>query len=418
MTDLAQDGRPPANYERPSQEINRRQAADAAPDSIAGQGHWPASDDPYVDVPHPADSGAAEEGEVIRADFTPGRVPLKDRLLSVSDLRTIGSVEPLVDGVIYRDTLAQLSGAPGSYKSFSTVGISVALAVGMNWEGHRVPRAGKVVYVAAEGASGLLPRILAYCELSRIDPANLDGQLYVLPCPIQLGSNLDITDAIDLVREVGADLLVLDTRARCTVGLEENSATEQGKAIHALEQIQSAAKCAVLSVHHSARSGSAGRGSNSWDGAVWSDLRLEGSDLIAKLHVEKHKDVPAGMDYHYRLVPHTVSPALMPDATEQQRQTLVLVQAESMSANGVRTNLLAGDKNATRLLDILRTKLTADGLPGGVIRDLAEGEGMGRTAFYDAVKLLLERGALRNEGTAKRTHYVLTAANFAQGEVA
>lgn len=344
-----------------------------------------------------------------------GRIPLKARLLSVADLSTIGSVEPLVEGIIYRDTLAQLSGAPGSYKSFGITGISVALAVGMSWEGHRVPRAGKVVIVAAEGATGLRARILAYCELTRIDPAALDGQLYVLPCPIQLGNVIDVDDAIDLVREVGADLLVLDTRARCTVGLEENSATEQGKAIHALEKIQAAARCAVLGVHHSARSGTAGRGSNSWDGAVWSDLRLEGSDLMAKLHVEKHKDVPAGMDYHFRLVPHTVSPALMPEADEQQRQTLVFVQADSLSGNGVRTNLLAADKNATRLLDILRTMLTSDGLSGSAIQGIAEGEGMKRSAFYEARKLLVDRGLLKNVGSEKRTHFVLTAAALTAG---
>lgn len=39
-------------------------------------------------------------------DGTVTRVPLKDRLLSVSGLSSIGAVEPLVDGVIYRDTLA------------------------------------------------------------------------------------------------------------------------------------------------------------------------------------------------------------------------------------------------------------------------------------------------------------------------
>ncbi|WQB75714.1 AAA family ATPase [Prescottella equi] len=344
----------------------------------------------------------------------PTRTPLKDRLLTVADLGELGGVEPLIDGIAYRNTLIQLSGAPGSYKSFATVGMSCSLATGRNWEGHRVPTPGRVVYVAAEGATGLRPRILAWCELTGVDQHELEGQLFILPCPIQLGNFVDVDDAIELVQEVDADLLVLDTRARCTVGLEENSATEQGKAIHSLERIQAAADCAVLSVHHSARSGTAGRGSNAWDGAVWSDLRLEGSDLMAKIHVEKHKDVPAGMDHHYRLVPHTVSPALMPGVDEDQRKTLVFIQDGSMSANGVRTNALAADRNAARLLDILRTKITSDGLSGSVIKDIAEGEGMGRTAFYEAKKLLEDRGSLRNIGSEKRTHYVLTTAGLQQ----
>ncbi|MYV30275.1 AAA family ATPase [Rhodococcus sp. DSM 6344] len=409
MTHSTERGRPPA-HEEPSPGINRRQSVASINDSSAGNPEMPGHEDPYTDLPHPADT--LDEPE------RPHRIPLRKRLLRLSDLATLPAVEPLVDGIIYRDTLAQLAGAPGSYKSFATVGLSVAVAAGENWEGHRVPRAGKVVYVAAEGATGLRARILAYCELSRINPEVLEGRLFILPCPIQLGEFVDVAEAIELVQEVGADLLVLDTRARCTVGLEENSATEQGKAIHSLETIQAAAHCAVLSVHHSARSGNAGRGSNSWDGAVWSDLRLEGGDLMAKLHIEKHKDVPAGMDYHYRLIPHTVSPALMAGVDEQQRQTLVLVQADSMSANGVRTNLLAADKNATQLLNILRTNLTHDGLSGSAIYALASDAGMGRTAYYNAIKTLVERNTVKNIGTEKRTHYVLTSVAAAPPQAA
>lgn len=345
------------------------------------------------------------------------RTTLRERLLSVSDLRLIGSVEPLISGVLYRDTLAQLSGAPGSYKSFAAGGMACALASGMsNWEGHRIPRRAKVVYVAAEGATGLRARFIAWCELSGVDPTELDGWLYILPCPIQLGSLVDISDAIDLVQDIDADLLILDTRARCTVGLEENSATEQGKAIHAAEKIQAAAGCTILGVHHSSRAGTAGRGSNSWDGAVWSDLRLEGSELMAKMHVEKHKDVPAGMDYHFKLIEHVVTSKNMPEASEQQRHTLVLVGNDSMSAGGVRNNALAVEKNASRLMDILRTKMTADGLSGAAIRNLAEEEGMRKSSFYEALKLLVERGALRNTGSARLTHYVRTAALWTEGE--
>src|SRR5699024_11442273 len=122
---------------------------------------------------------------------------------------------------------------------------------------------------AAEGATGLNARILAWCELNRIDPADLDGKFYALPTAPQLGELVDVGQLIDLVTEVDAGLLVLDTRARCTVGLEENSATEQGTAIRAAELIQAANNTTVLAVHHSSRGGGAGRGSNAWDGAVW-----------------------------------------------------------------------------------------------------------------------------------------------------
>ena len=138
MTHSTERGRPPA-HEEPSPGINRRQSVASINDSSAGDPEMPGREDPYTDLPHPADT--LDEPE------RPHRIPLRKRLLRLSDLATLPAVEPLVDGIIYRDTLAQLAGAPGSYKSFATVGLSVAVAAGENWEGHRVPRAGKVVYV-------------------------------------------------------------------------------------------------------------------------------------------------------------------------------------------------------------------------------------------------------------------------------
>jgi hypothetical protein len=77
-----------------------------------------------------------------------------------------------------------------------------------------VPKPGKVVYLAAEGVSGLETRILAWCEVWDVDPPVLRDRLFVLPLPIQLGNQVEVSQAVAVVAEVQADLLVLDTRAR------------------------------------------------------------------------------------------------------------------------------------------------------------------------------------------------------------
>ena len=86
-----------------------------------------------------------------------------------------------------------------------------------------------------------------------------------------------------MVNTVGAGLLVLDTRARCTLGLEENSATEQGLAVDSADSIRAAAACTVWGIHHTGRNGSNPRGSTAWDGAVWSDLRLTSESGTAQM---------------------------------------------------------------------------------------------------------------------------------------
>jgi hypothetical protein len=340
----------------------------------------------------------------------PQRVHLRDRLLSLDDLAALPPVSPLIDGLLYRNTLVQLAGQPGSYKSFIAVGMACSVALGRTWEGYRVPQAGPVVYVAPEGASGLTARIHAWCESNDVDPAELKGQLHVVKEPIQLGQFIDVAEACEVAKELEAVLLVLDTRARCTLGLPENDATEQGKAIHAAEQIQSAAGTTVLGVHHSGRGGDHGRGSNAWDGAVWSDLRLTGSDMRCQIRCQKHKDVPDGCDHHFRMLPHTVSEELMPrfpgeDAEDwlKRRSTLVAVQTSHLDD-------LAGDRPSDRtVLDVIRTSAGEDGLTVPVIVGLAEARGVARATVYQAVKSLHGRGVLRNIGSEKRARYVTTA---------
>ncbi|MFC9549838.1 AAA family ATPase [Rhodococcus sp. NPDC056960] len=328
----------------------------------------------------------------------------------MSDLSAMQPVQPLVDGLLYRDTLAQISGAPGSYKSFVTLGMACSVAIGQSWEGHHVPTAGPVVYCAAEGATGLRPRILAWCEMTGVDPAALDGMLHVLPIGVQLGSIVDVSDAVDIVQELGAVLLVLDTRARCTLGLEENSATEQGKAISAIERIQDAAQCTVLAVHHSAKGGTGGRGSSAWDGAVWSDLRVSSEGRLCTIHCGKHKDVEDGCNHEFKMVAHTVSEALMPGCSETQRSSLVAVQMD------MRKNDLDSAPSVRQVAEIVRKTDSPEGLTRTQIVDLCTDAGIGKTAAYSAVKALITRGELVNVGTEKRARYVSQTPHIPEGQ--
>lgn len=279
--------------------------------------------------------------------------------------------------------------------------MACSVALGLNWEGHAVPEAGPVVYVVPEGASGIRARVLAWCDLSGVDPRDLRDRLRFLPEPLYLGNSLNVDDAVEVAVEMQAALFVLDTRARCTTGLEENSSTEQGRAIDAAERIQQASGAAVLAVHHSGRNGDHGRGSNAWDGAIWSDLRLTGEDLRCRIHCEKHKDVPDKCDHHYRMVPHVVPEHLMPGCDEHQRSTLVAVQMGHLDD-------LAGDRRSTRaVLDIIRTTAGREGLTRAQIVQLAEEHKLGRSTVYEAVNALVNVAAIRNAGTPNRARYVL-----------
>jgi AAA domain len=325
------------------------------------------------------------------------RAPLRDRLLTVDQLREMPAPAPLVDGLLYRDTLAEMSGAPGCYKSFIALGISCAVSAGVSWEGHAVPEALPVIYVAAEGACGLARRADAWAESNR---RNI-GELHVLPEPLQLGNAEQVAELVQLAREMRPGLVVLDTRARCTVGLDENSATAQGLAVEAAESIRRACGATVLLVHHTGRQGEHGRGSNAWDGAAWTLLSVTGAELHAQIKVEKHKDVPDGANFHYRMLPYVVSAERMPATTESERSTLVAIQ------NGFRTEDLLKRPSVRDVTEIIRTSAGLEGLTRSQIVQLAEERKVGKSAAYEAVNVLVRDHIVRNIGSDTRPRYVV-----------
>ncbi|PVY29919.1 AAA family ATPase [Williamsia muralis] len=259
-------------------------------------------------------------------------------VLRLSELLQQIPAEPLIGRLLYRDALVQFAGPAGSFKSFVAVGLCCALASSKPWGRHPVKARGRVLYVAAEGGKGVGLRVAGWCHHYGMDPVELHDWFHTIPEPIQLGDPAHVEYLLARVRELQPALVVFDTRARSTVGLEENSATDQGLAIESAERIRRAADCTVLMVHHTGKSGNQ-RGTTAWPGAVWSELTLErsglaldatGKPLGATVTVEKHKDAEIPAPASFDLVPVEVPAAWMPNVLDPtSRRTLVAVPADS-----------------------------------------------------------------------------------------
>jgi hypothetical protein len=195
-------------------------------------------------------------------------------------------------------------------------------------------------------------------------------------------------------------LLVLDTRARVTGRLKENDATEQGEAIEALETIRKRRNTTILAVHHSARGGAAGRGSNAWDGAVWTELRSgRDGDMGLKVHCEKHKDVESGCDHEFEMHKRTVSYERMPGVDEAGRTTLVVRQK----------NMLGGNKPDLKELEGI-VKIVAEHAPkeGLTIAQIVEISGIPKTTAYRQLRAAERLGQLVDvNDSGKTTRYAV-----------
>lgn len=258
-------------------------------------------------------------------------------VLSVDHLLQMVPADPLLGDLLFRDTLAQVSGRPGTFKSFIAVGMACAIASGRNWGRHEVYKQASVLYVAAEGGAGVGLRMAAWCRHHGIAPSEIGPWFHTMAAPIQLGVDSHVEHLLAEAERIQPDLIVVDTRARSTVGLEENSATDQGVAIENLERVRRATGACALVVHHTGRSGES-RGSTAWPGAVWTDIELKrtgldldanGEPLGATLTVTKHKDaeipLPCSFDLESVRVPRTWMPNVSRTA---QLSTLVAVPAE------------------------------------------------------------------------------------------
>jgi hypothetical protein len=219
---------------------------------------------------------------------------IRSKLMKLADLENMAPAKPLIKGVLDLDSESWLIGQAGGFKSFVAIDWACHVASGTEqWRGHKVA-AGDVLYVVAEGARGFAKRVKAWSQHHETSP----DRLQILPMPVQaMGETARVLSAdwlalVDIATELKPSLIVLDTQARMTLGLEENSAKEMGLWVEAVRALRVASGGCVLVVHHTGRNGGDARGSSTIDAAQDVEWKVErkAHQLAAVLKCEKSKD--------------------------------------------------------------------------------------------------------------------------------
>jgi len=316
------------------------------------------------------------------------------RILSIAEIGNMKPAEPVIDKLLYENTLAQLSAEPGSFKTFFVLAMMCAIASEKSeWLGYKVNRQRRVLYIAAEGANGMHTRVLAWCQSENVSADDLSLDFY--PEAVQVDDWTQMQELQAVIDERGYEVIVFDTRARCTVGMEENSATEQGKAIQAVEKLRYETGCTALVIHHSARAGAsataAGRGSNAWDGAVWTDLRSKRKGMNLVITCAKHKDVESGCTHEFSLLPVVVP----------HRGTTLVVGKPGEFVLEKRS------VNMAELIEITSGIVALAPTEGMLESAIVNASGLNKTAVMRLRKSALELGMWKNVSTGKISRYVV-----------
>ncbi|MDW8804274.1 AAA family ATPase [Streptomyces scabiei] len=314
---------------------------------------------------------------------------MASRLLGMDEL--FGMPDPLylIDGWLTRGTFARIVGQPGSYKTFVAIHMAMCVATGRPFYGGVDVEEGKVLYLIAEGAEGFKKRIQAWVQRFDFDESK-KGNLRFLPDPIQVMED-EWKQFIRVCVDEKPILIVLDTQARITLGIEESSNSEMGNVVQRIEDLRKATGACVLLVHHAGHGQERGRGASAMLAAVNTELLLTKNQSTGNTKLENQKEKDEKDGSFLELIPEIVT--LGKDAKDRDITSVVLHAGASQT-----------EKHHIPKANKLRDEILAfiEANPGCKSTDVRDGVSGNTNEIKDERAKLASDGLIENRGTGSR----------------
>lgn len=323
-------------------------------------------------------------------------------MLGMAELRqTAASVRWLVKHILPADSIGMLFGASGTFKSFLALDAALHVVHGLPWLGRRTTQ-GPVLYLAAEGGSGLWKRVAAWHRSRRIQWQG--APFYAVPVALDLAQAAWRVVEAAQAAGVAPALVVVDTLSQTYAG-EENSANEMAAYFRELgARFRDLWHCTVLLIHHSGhnvterpRGSSAIRANLDFLFGVHRDEK----EMLATLSCMKQKEGDTFQDADFLLSSHELG-------TDEDGDRVTSLVARHLSSAEEVQEAMAGEKAAGRgghnqlLLSLLQNGVRESDL---------------RKAFLDQCDLHDPESRRRTYNRAKAWITSRGYAEFAQGYV-
>jgi hypothetical protein len=249
-------------------------------------------------------------------------------VLSIEEMNKLESPGWLVHEAIPAHSLIQIFGRESNGKTFVALDMALRIASGLPWMGERVVHQGKVVYVAGEGITGLKKRVAAWQHHMGVSIERLKN-FWVVPEPVQLAEEPHVAGIVRSIEAVtgsrACDLVVFDTQARCTAGVDENSAEEMGVVVGALDWLRLETGAAIMLIHHSPYNVERGRGSSVIPGALDTVIGVAKKGHIITLTCRKQKDWEEFEEFKLGILP-TVDSAVVIEMRDSTPENAALAK--------------------------------------------------------------------------------------------
>lgn len=218
----------------------------------------------------------------------------------------------LIKGWLDRGASSVIYGESNVGKTFFALDLALHLAAGHDWRGSRVPSGekwiGPVLYIAAEGGTGINNRIEAMRREHPDMMAEIDesGSFLLLSEALDLCTSDDAQYLLDAISSTMSDqrpsLIVVDTLARTMGDGDENTAQHMGMFIRNIDMLRKETGAHVMVIHHSGKDASKGaRGSGSLRAAVDTEIELTRANGVVMAEARKQRDMACDGLFAYRL---------------------------------------------------------------------------------------------------------------------
>jgi AAA domain len=307
-------------------------------------------------------------------------------LIRGDEIENIPPPERLLGEFLSLDSLAFLYGASGTYKTFLALSWALAVSTGTPWHGQKNVHQGRVLYIVAEGLTGIGQRIAAWKARNFSTPITDD--LIWLPMAAQLFTpDLSDNPVVELAVKLDPVFVIVDTLARCTIGANESSNPDMSYVVGVLDQIRQRTGCCVMPIHHTGKDESAGlRGASAMYAAADVVIRTTGGSEQITLTIEKSKDAERDRTFSYGI--------------EREGNSLVITdEVPRESPEGGLSESAIKALEALRFIDVEGGNSATTWLKTSHLPD---------TTFYRARSVLCSQGLVTNVGTDKQPKYRLT----------
>lgn len=303
------------------------------------------------------------------ADIITNPGPTQYTLLTPDEFRGLPATPWRVKNLLPCTGVAFIYGASGSGKTFLALALAAAIAEGHAWFGLKCIKA-PVVYMALEGAM-IRKRTLAWEDHTGRTLPN-DFRLSVGE-PFELLDSDDISGlAAGILGSVGPGaVIIVDTLARATAGLDENSVKEMGLAIEGAERLARQVQGLVILVHHAGKNKDAGmRGSSALFAAAEAVIEVTGKPTKGA-HAWRPTKLKDAESFGERLF--NLEPVNLGDDSDGDTVTSCAVVWDQTAEAVKREEFQAKGRNQRSALDVIRREIETgpahpapDNVPDGV----------------------------------------------------